>query len=86
MIDPPAEGRPISKPYTEIGIRRLKCFRCRKRRARFQWQICSDGNRWRPLCEICDVALNAAVLAFVGMSARDRARKMRIYRAEKLGQ
>lgn len=53
------------KPYTEIGIRRLKCFRC-GRGARYQWQICSDGNAWRPLCAECDVELNEIVLRWAG--------------------
>lgn len=50
------------KPYTAIGIRRLKCFRCRKP-AEHQWQICADGNQYRPLS--CDVALNALVLRWM---------------------
>jgi hypothetical protein len=49
------------EPYTEIGIRRLKCIRCGAP-ARFQWQICSDGNNYRPLCADCDIALNQLVL------------------------
>lgn len=57
--------RPRRKPYTEIGIQRLWCARCGERRARYQWQICSDGNQWRPLCERCDVSLNAMVLRFM---------------------
>lgn len=52
------------QPYTEIGIRRCKCIRCGKP-ARFQWQICSDGNYWRPICAACDVALNRLVLEFM---------------------
>jgi hypothetical protein len=53
------------KPFTERGILRKACIRCGQP-ARFQWQICSDGNNWRPLCGPCDVALNAVVLAFMG--------------------
>jgi len=52
-------------PYTEKGIRRLKCSRCGKQ-AKYQWQICSDGNQYRPICEDCDVALNEMVLRFIG--------------------
>ncbi len=52
------------KPYTEAGIRRLKCFRCGGP-ARTQWSICADGNRARPLCVACDVALNVLVLRWV---------------------
>jgi hypothetical protein len=53
------------KPYTEIGIRRLKCFRCGKP-AMHQWQICADGNQYRPICEECDIALNEMVLKWMG--------------------
>ena len=49
------------KPYTEIGVRRLTCVRC-ERPAQFQWSACADGNLWRPLCMLCDVALNRMVL------------------------
>lgn len=52
------------EPYTETGVRRLPCFRCGDP-AEYQWQICSDSNLYRPLCAVCDVALNALVLAFV---------------------
>jgi len=53
-----------TKPYTEIGIKRLGCVRCGKK-ATFQWQICSDGNNFRPLCIECDIALNRTVLEFM---------------------
>ena len=49
------------QPYTEAGIKRLKCIRCGNP-ARFQWQICADGNNHRPLCAPCDVSLNRLVL------------------------
>lgn len=52
-------------PYTEIGVRRLGCIRCGGQ-ATFQWQICSDGNNYRPLCTACDVALNRMVLEWMG--------------------
>ena len=51
-------------PYTEIGIKRLKCFRC-SNPATFQWQICSDNNIFRPICLECDIALNETVLKFM---------------------
>lgn len=53
------------EPYTQIGIRRLKCFRCGSP-AQFQWQICSDGNQYRPICLNCDIELNKLVLQFMG--------------------
>ena len=57
-------------PYTEIGIRRLKCIRCGGQ-AKFQWQICSDGNNHRPLCGQCDVLLNRMVLQWMGHPTAD---------------
>lgn len=51
-------------PYTAAGIIRCKCVRCGEP-ALYQWQICSDGNNYRPVCEGCDIALNAAVLRFM---------------------
>ena len=68
-------------PYTETGIRRLKCFRCDSR-AEFQWQICSDGNVYRPLCPRCDVEMNEMVLKFMGF--KDCEEKITKYREEKL--
>lgn len=59
-------ARSPREPYTHNGIRRLKCYRCKKRRAVHQWQCCADGNTWRPLCLVCDIALNKLVLQWVG--------------------
>ena len=53
------------EPYTARGIRRLRCVRC-GRPATQQWQICSDGNLYRPICIDCDVELNRLVLEFIG--------------------
>lgn len=50
--------------YTERGIGRLQCIRCGNK-AEYQWQICSDGNNYRPICGECDVKLNRAVLKFM---------------------
>lgn len=58
------------EPYTEAGVRRLSCIRCGKP-ARFQWNVCSDGNRYRPLCLDCDVALNRMVLQWMGHPEAD---------------
>ena len=52
-------------PYTVVGIARLQCIRCQAK-AVHQWQICSEGNNWRPLCLPCDIALNALVLEWIG--------------------
>ena len=70
-------------PYTEIGIRRLKCFRC-ENKAQFQWQICSDGNQFRPICLPCDVELNEMVLKFMGF--KDWKEMIEKYKAEKLNE
>jgi transposase-like protein len=51
-------------PYTERGIRRMKCMRCGQP-AVHQWQICADGNTYRPICASCDIELNEMVLRFV---------------------
>lgn len=58
------------KPYTEIGIKRLKCYRCWKK-ANQQRQICSDWNQYRPICDKCDIALNRLVLKFMGFDNID---------------
>jgi len=52
------------KPYTEIGIGRKNCIRCGNK-ARYQWNICADGNHYRPICEGCDIKLNRLVLKFM---------------------
>ena len=52
-------------PYTEAGVKRLLCIRCGTTQATSQWQICADGNNYRPLCGACDDALNRAVLVFM---------------------
>ena len=64
-------------PYTEAGIKRLKCFRCGNK-AKQQWQICADGNVYRPICPECDIELNILVMDF--MNVPDRVEKIRIYR------
>jgi len=69
------------KPYTEIGIKRMKCFRC-ENKATFQWNVCSDGNSFRPICVYCDIELNTMVLKF--MKFPDWKDKIRAYRIEKL--
>ena len=51
-------------PYTEKGIKRLRCYRCNNP-AYSQWQICADNNVYRPLCKRCDILLNKLVLEFM---------------------
>lgn len=53
-----------TKPYTEIGIRRVKCFRCGNKASQ-QWGVCALGNKWIPICNECDVSLNYIVLEFM---------------------
>jgi hypothetical protein len=69
------------KPYTARGIRRLPCFRCAAP-ASEQWQICADGNLWRPVCKSCDVQLNRVVLDF--MRDPDADVKVSAYALERL--
>jgi hypothetical protein len=69
------------EPYTEAGVRRLKCLRCGVRPARFQWQICSDGSKYRPICGPCDVELNEMVLQW--FAHPDAAALIEAYRREK---
>ena len=54
-----------SKPYTQIGIERLPCFRCGSP-SYHQWQICADNNLFRPVCDKCDIELNKLVLEWMG--------------------
>ena len=68
------------KPYTDIGIARLKCVRCGEQAA-FQWQCCSDNNTWRPICLGCDIALNELVLKW--MNDPDWKDKMITYKSTK---
>jgi len=58
-------GRKI--PYTEIGIGRKRCIRC-KAKAEFQWQICALDNLYSPICRDCDISLNKLVLEFMGIA------------------
>lgn len=51
-------------PYTEIGVRRLPCFRCGHKPSVTQWQVCADGRVFRPMCLHCDLELNALVLTW----------------------
>lgn len=67
-------------PYTETGVKRLKCFRCQNK-AKFQWNICSDDNLFRPICVRCDIALNTLVLKF--MKFPDWKEKSKAYKIKK---
>lgn len=69
-------ARPLSKPYTVRGIRRVPCARCGNPSTQ-SWQICADGNRWRGLCTDCDILLNALVLGWI--RDPERAAKMQRY-------
>lgn len=66
-------------PYTEEGIKRMACLRCGQP-ASEQWQICSDGNVYRPICLACDIELNEMVLKFMGFP--DWGSKMANYREQ----
>ena len=58
------KGRGNRTAYTERGIRRVPCARCGAP-SQQQWNICADGNRYRGMCNACDVLLNDLVLKFV---------------------
>ena len=58
------------EPYTEIGIKRVPCYRCGKPSVR-QWQICSLNNEYKGLCRECDIKLNQIVLKFMKISPKD---------------
>jgi hypothetical protein len=72
--------RPRRKPYTAIGIRRVKCsVRGCRRRGYASWQVCADARVYRALCWQCDIALNRLVLEWAG--DRHAHRKMARYEA-----
>lgn len=58
------------------------CVRCGKL-GRESFSICADGNVPRPVCTVCDVALNALVLDF--MHLPDAAKNIIAYIARKAG-
>lgn len=58
------------KPYTDIGIKRVPCFRCSKPSSR-QWQICALSNGYKGVCRDCDFELNKVVLEFMGISKKE---------------
>jgi len=66
------------KPYTVGEIHELKCIRCGKQ-ANQQWQVCADGNTYRPLCIQCDVELNDMVLKWASIpNAKAKMKKYRV--------
>lgn len=67
------------EPYTVVGIARLPCFRCGQPASQ-QWNACSDGNLWRPLCVPCDLALNELVLRWMGFDEAEVESRMTAYR------
>lgn len=54
------------KPYTQRGIKQVKCLRCGKTSSQ-QWQICALDNKWAGICKKCDIELNKLVLKFIGI-------------------
>jgi hypothetical protein len=57
------------KPYTAVGIRRLKCQRC-KAPALATWDCCANNNLYVPLCLGCDIELNRLVMDFFKIPGR----------------
>ncbi len=69
------------KPYTDIGIKRVPCFRCGKPSVQ-QWQICSLGNEYHGVCTKCDIKLNKLVLKFFSVPNADRTVKQYAYQVK----
>jgi hypothetical protein len=68
-------------PYTEIGIRRVRCaYRGCRRKGYAQWNVCADRGEYRALCYIHDIELNRLALTWVG--DRQVERKMARYSAD----
>lgn len=57
-------------PYKEDEISKNKCIRC-EGQAKYQRQICSDDNNYRPICASCDIELNKLVLNFMKHPNKD---------------
>ena len=73
---PPHKRHGRKKPYTAKGIVRLPCIRCGGK-AFHTWNICADGNIFRPLCIPCDIELNRLVLSWA--KDPDRVKKIAAY-------
>ena len=72
----------MNKAYTKTQLKDMPCERCGTKPSTQQWSICADDNKWRPLCDECDVDLNALILLWFGF--KNYAAKMRKY-AKRLG-
>lgn len=48
-----------------------------------QWQICADGQTYRPICKLCDVLLNELVVRWIWGYTRED--ELRLYRERVLG-
>lgn len=72
-----APKRKRTKPYTEIGIRRVPCSRCGAP-SHATWQVCAEGRHFLGVCLDCDIAVNEIVLDFMRIPGRKKI--MREYR------
>lgn len=52
-----------TKPYTERGLRRLRCVVCNQP-ARYQWKVCASPFFYQ-VCEECDLELNRETLGIL---------------------
>jgi hypothetical protein len=52
------------EPILEEEISKMSCVRCGAQ-AVYQWQICSEGNNYRPICLPCDIGLNKLALEYM---------------------
>ena len=57
------------KPYTDKGIRRLRCQRC-SASATATWNCCANDNLHIPLCLDCDIELNRLTMEFFKIPRR----------------
>lgn len=73
-----------TKPYTAAGLARMKCaaIGCNNR-AIYQFEICADGNNWRPVCAEHDAKINEAVMRVIYGKTREA--EIKRYRTEVLG-
>lgn len=58
------------KPYTKVGLRRLKCDRCGERHAVFQ-HFSELDRSWYPLCRPCFKYLTHLIQMFVAPDTYD---------------
>ena len=73
-----------TKPYTDRGLRRVRCSHCGKLPSWEQWTLdaCADSNKGEQhgLCMDCDIKLNELLLNFFNI--KDANKKIVAYRVK----